>query len=100
MRSCLLLLGVVAARAGSLEGTVTNSVTGEAIKRATVTLVSASLHTRYIAGADDQGQFRFPDIAPASDYAAEAQARGFTLPLETRQALKEQHPIAVAKQED
>ncbi|MDR3701167.1 MAG: carboxypeptidase-like regulatory domain-containing protein [Candidatus Sulfopaludibacter sp.] len=99
MRSCLLLLLAVAARAGSVEGTVTNAVTGAPVKRATVTLVSPSLRARYIAGTDDQGQFQFPDVEAAADYVLEAGARGFTMLPETRQALKEKHPIAVTGQE-
>ena len=99
MRSCLLLLFALTARAGSVEGTVTNSVTGEPIKRATVTLVSASLRSRYIAGADDQGNFQFPEVEPASDYVVEAGARGFIMPPQTRQVLKGTHPVAVTKQE-
>jgi hypothetical protein len=99
MRSCLLLLLAITARAGSVEGTVTNSVTGGPVKRATVTLVSPSMRARYIAGTDDQGQFQFPDVEAASDYVLEARARGFTMPPETRQALREKRPIAVTRQE-
>ena len=99
MRSCLLLLLAFTARAGSVEGTVTSSVTGGSIKRATVTLVSASLRARYIAGTDDQGHFEFPEVEPATDYVVEASARGFIMPPHTRQVLKETHPIAVTKLE-
>ncbi len=99
MRSCLLLLVALSARAASVEGTVTNSVTREPVKRATVTLASPSLRTRYIAGTDDQGHFQFPDVQPATDYVVEAGARGYTMPAPTRQTLKELPPVAVAKDE-
>jgi protocatechuate 3,4-dioxygenase beta subunit len=99
MRSCLLLLLAVCARAGSVEGTVTNTVTGAPVKKATVTLVSPSLRVRYIAGTDDQGQFQFPDVEAAADYVLEARANGFTMPPETRQILKERRPLAVTVQE-
>jgi len=95
----MLLMASCVATAGSVEGTVTDSMTGEAVKRATVTLVSASLRARYIAGADDRGQFQFPAVEPASDYVVEARARGFAMPPETRQFLKDTHPIAVTAQE-
>src|SRR4051812_2534863 len=100
MRSCLLLLvcgGV--ALAGSVEGTATNSVTGEGVKRATVTLMSSSKRARYIASADDQGRFRFADVDEATDWKLEARARGFTIAAETRESRKERRPIAVTAQE-
>ncbi len=99
MRSCLLFLLAFPVWAGSVEGTVTDSVTRQPIKRATVTLASPSLHTRYIAGCDDQGRFQFPDVQPAADYIAEAQARGYIIPAPSRQTAKERPPIAVAKDE-
>ena len=99
MRSCLLLLLSLPAWAGSVEGVVTNSVTREPVKRAIVTLASPSLRTRYISGTDDQGQFQFPEVQPASDYKIEASARGYAMPAETRQELKERPPFPVTKQE-
>lgn len=99
MRSCLPLLLALPAWAGSVEGVVTNSVTREPVKRAIVTLASPSLRTRYISGTDDQGQFQFPEVQPASDYKLEASARGYSMPAETRQELKERPPLAVTKQE-
>ena len=100
MRTCLLGLACCGmAFAGSLEGTVTNAATGEAVKRATVTLMSRSRAARYIASADDAGRFTFPDVQAAPDWMVEARAQGFALPKETRQALKDRPPIAVAERE-
>jgi hypothetical protein len=100
MRTCLLFWGCCGvAFAGSVEGTVTNAATGEAVKRATVTLMSRSRAARYIVSADDAGRFTFPDVEAAPDWVAEARAQGFALPKETRQALKERPPIAVAERE-
>jgi hypothetical protein len=82
-----------------VEGTVTNATTGEAIKRATVTLMSNAKRARYIASADDSGRFLFPEVEEAPDYRVEARARGFMMPPETRQQLKERPPIAVAVRE-
>jgi hypothetical protein len=100
MRSCLLLLASWSvAFAGSVEGTVTNATTGEAIKRATVTLMSDAKQVRYIVSADEQGRFQFPNVEAATDYRLEARAPGFMMPPETRQQMKERPPIAVAVQE-
>jgi hypothetical protein len=87
------------ALAGSVEGTVTNAATGEGVKRATVTLMSQSKRARYIASADDAGRFAFPEVEAATDWIVEARARGFALPKETRQSLKDRPPIAVTERE-
>jgi len=99
MRVCLLLAALCAARAGSVEGTVTDSVTGGAVRKATVTLYSPKLRARYISGVDDRGQFAFPDVEAGTDYRIEVYARGYAMPAPTREVLKETHPIAVSKEE-
>ena len=61
-----------AAKPGSVEGVVTNSLTGEAVKKATVSLFIRSERgkpTTKIAITDATGHFRFDQVEPGSYYA-------------------------------
>jgi len=63
---------------GSVAGTVTNSVTGEAIKKATVTLHSFRQRIAYVAVSDAEGHFRMASVEPDSSYTVTAACPGFT----------------------
>jgi len=63
-----------AAKPGSMEGIVINSVTGEPIKKANV-----SLGGKYTATTDAAGHFHFDDVASGA-YAIGAEKEGFQAP--------------------
>ena len=84
MRSALpLFLSVVSLaganppqKPGSVEGVVTNSVSGAPIKKALVTLRSAYSNSGYQALSDPAGRFRFDSVTPG-DYGLWAGAQGY-----------------------
>jgi len=67
--SALTLLSGILGAQGSIEGTVTNSVTGEPIKKAMVTLggVELSVGSPSTAMTDASGHFHFENVRPG-DY--------------------------------
>jgi hypothetical protein len=60
---------------GSIAGKVTNAVTGQPVKRATVNLGGGS--TGYVTVTDDSGNFLFDSIQPGKDYYITADAEGY-----------------------
>jgi hypothetical protein len=83
-----------AAKPGSVEGVVTNSVTGEPVKKANVLL-----GTNYTAITDAAGHFHFDNVTPAIDYSLLAEKDGFQAIRTTRQRVtvaEEQHVQDVA----
>ena len=62
---------------GSVAGTVTNSVTGEAIKKATVTLHNFRIAAAYMAVSDAEGHFQITGVEPDNAYAISAHCPGF-----------------------
>jgi carboxypeptidase family protein/TonB-dependent receptor-like protein len=78
----LLLLAIPAMaqlQSGNLFGTV-KSPTGETLPGVTVTLTGGG--APQVQVTDAQGRFRFPGLAPGSDYALKAELQGFS-PLES-----------------
>ncbi|HEX3555216.1 MAG TPA: carboxypeptidase regulatory-like domain-containing protein [Thermoanaerobaculia bacterium] len=65
-------------QSGNLYGTV-KSLSGEILAGVTVTLTGAG--APQVQVTDAQGRFRFPGLAPGSDYAVKAELQGFS-PLE------------------
>jgi hypothetical protein len=83
-----------AAKPGSVEGVVSNSVTGEPVKKANVLL-----GTNYTAITDAAGHFHFDNVTPATDYSLLAEKDGFQAIRTTRQRVtvaEEQHVQDVA----
>lgn len=89
---CLLLMFAAIApaqTAGSLEGTVVNSMTREPVKRAMVRLEGQNFQANAVA-TDDSGRFQFAAVMPGS-YTVSAEAQGYT-----RRAVQ---PVTVADQQ-
>jgi hypothetical protein len=80
---------------GSVEGTVTNSVTGQPIKRASVSLRTSSGVNAYNASTDATGKFHFDAVAPGK-YLAVADAEGYASNIHTSRTQK---PVAVAEKQ-
>jgi hypothetical protein len=80
----ILLLGLSLAAAvliaqsnlGSVEGKVVNSVTGESIKKAFVTINSRTNQYVYFTTTDQSGKFHIDNVQPEK-YAASADAEGY-----------------------
>ncbi len=76
--SAVILSGQPAApkKPGSVEGVVTNSVTGEPVKKAVVSLQPFGGNSNYAAATDSAGHFHFDSVEPGT-YQAIAQRDGF-----------------------
>lgn len=72
----LAAAGVAVAASGTVDGTVTNSVTGGPVKRALVTLRATTEYAGYQVLSDGTGGFRFADVQPGS-YTIFAAAQGY-----------------------
>jgi hypothetical protein len=73
----LIASQLLAQQTGTVSGKVVNSVTGEAVKKAVVTLRSANGESPFVAGSDQSGKFVFDNVPPAT-YIASAQAEGYS----------------------
>jgi len=62
---------------GSVSGKVVNSVTGQAVKKAVVTLRGGSGQNSYVTGSDQSGKFQFDNVQP-DKYMATAEAEGYS----------------------
>ena len=85
MRLLFFLLAVAAAvgqtkKPGSVEGVVTNSVTGEPVRRAMVSLRNDAQRFQYSALTGEDGRFQFPSVEPAPNYMTSAECDGFAAP--------------------
>jgi hypothetical protein len=93
--SLLLFLGLVlllAQQPGTVSGKVVNSVTGQPVKKAVVTLTPAAGQKPYVTRSDESGKFLFDNVQPAH-YVATAAADGYS---EMRSVGK---PVVVAAQQ-
>jgi protocatechuate 3,4-dioxygenase beta subunit len=106
MRWLRLLLAVPAfaqtpQKPGSLEGSVTNAVTGAPIKDASVILQSnggrPGGYHRYIAVTDDKGAFRVPGLEPGATYIPSAQCQGYMMPPDDRQNRGVYRPLTIGE---
>jgi hypothetical protein len=79
---------------GTVSGKVVNSVTGQTVKKAVVTLRNANGQSSYVTGSDQEGKFRFDNIQP-DKYVASAQAAGYS---DTMRGTGK--PITVAAQQE
>jgi hypothetical protein len=79
---------------GSVSGKVVNSATGQAVKKAVVTLRGGSGQNSYVTGSDQSGKFQFDNVQP-DKYVATAEAEGYFGALRTSQKL-----IPVAAQQE
>ncbi len=62
---------------GSVSGKVVNSVTGQAVKKAVVTLRSATGQNSAVTVSDQSGKFHIDNVTP-DRYTATAQAAGYS----------------------
>jgi hypothetical protein len=96
--ACILtaapLLSQAPQQSGSVSGKVVNSVTGQAVKKAVVTLRGGSGQNSYVTGSDPSGKFQLDNVQP-DKYMATAEAEGYSGTLRTGQKL-----IAVAAQQE
>lgn len=93
--SLVLFLGLIplfAQQPGTVSGKVVNSVTGQPVKKALVTLSPAAGQKPYVTRSDESGKFLFDNVQPAH-YVATAAADGYS---EMRSVGK---PVAVAAQQ-
>jgi hypothetical protein len=88
----LSLTPLLAQQPGTVSGKVVNSVTGQPVKKAVVTLRAASGQSPYVARSDESGKFLFDNVQPAN-YVATALADGYS---EMRTIGR---PVAVAAQQ-
>ena len=88
------LLSQAPQQPGSVSGKVVNSVTGQAVKKAVVTLRNGNGQNCYVTGSDQSGKFQFDNVQP-DKYQATAEAEGYSGTLRTGQKL-----IAVAAQQE
>ena len=88
------LLSQATQQPGSVSGKVVNSVTGQAVKKAVVTLRGGSAQNSYVTGSDQSGKFQFDNVQP-DKYVATAEAEGYSGILRTGRK-----PIAVAAQQE
>jgi hypothetical protein len=79
---------------GSVSGKVVNSVTGQAVKKAVVTLRGGRGQNSYVTGSDQSGKFQFDNVQP-DQYMAAAEAEGYSGALRTGRRL-----IPVAAQQE
>ncbi|MGA3237875.1 MAG: carboxypeptidase regulatory-like domain-containing protein [Bryobacteraceae bacterium] len=96
--ACILtaapLLSQAPQQPGSVSGKVVNSVTGQAVKKAVVTLRGSNGQNSYVTGSDPSGKFQFDNVQP-DKYVATAEAEGYFVALRTSHKL-----IAVAAQQE
>ena len=93
---CLLSAGAVAQtnpsrKPGSVEGTVRNSATGAAIRKATITLRSPG--NTYVARSDADGRFRFDTVESGTHYSLTADCPGFVSDSQADVAVAEEHAV-------
>jgi len=79
---------------GIVSGKVVNSVTGQAVKKAVVTLRGGSGQNSYVTGSDQSGKFQVDNVQP-DKYLATADAEGYSGTLRSGQKL-----IPVAAQQE
>jgi Carboxypeptidase regulatory-like domain len=84
------------AKPGTVDGVVTNSVTGEPVRKAAVTLLSQSHGFAYHATADAAGHFHFDKVDPDS-YSIAALRDGFAIRDQDPHRRK---PITVAEDQN
>jgi hypothetical protein len=73
-----------AQKPGSIEGLVTNSVTGGPVKKAAISARNTTKPFQYSVTADSSGHFRFDNVEPGS-YVLIATCSGFAFPNGVRQ---------------
>ncbi len=84
LASLLLFAGLLSAQSassgkpGSIEGAVVNSVTGDPIKKADVTLAKRGVNTNYATVSDSTGRFHFDNVEPDL-YQVVAARDGFSI---------------------
>jgi hypothetical protein len=83
-------------KSGTVDGVVINSVTGDPVKKATVTLQALERPANYAAVADSAGHFHFDSVEPGN-YQAMANRDGFMSPRMPRDPWSK--PIAVAAEQ-
>jgi hypothetical protein len=88
------LLSQAPQQPGIVSGKVVNSVTGQAVKKAVVTLRGGSGQNSYVTGSDQSGKFQFDNVQP-DKYLATADAEGYSGTLRSGQKL-----IPVAAQQE
>jgi hypothetical protein len=71
------LLSQAPQQPGSVSGKVVNSVTGQAVKKAVVTLRGGTGQNTYVTGSDQSGKFQFDNVQP-DKYLATAEAAGYS----------------------
>jgi hypothetical protein len=86
------LMPLLAQQPGTVSGKVVNSVTGQPVKKAVVTLSTPQGRNPYSTRSDESGKFLFDNVQPAN-YVATAVADGYS---ETRSVGK---PVAVTAQQ-
>ncbi len=84
-----------AAKPGSIEGVVTNSVTNEPVKKAVVTLDDPKSHATRTASTDAEGHFQFDGVNPGA-YSLAADRDGFQ---SSSQARRQIPPVTVAEEQ-
>jgi hypothetical protein len=70
-------LPLLGQQAATVSGSVVNSVTGQTVKKAVVTLRNATGQTSLTTVSDQSGKFHFDNVAP-DRYSATAQASGYS----------------------
>ena len=81
-----------------MEGLVTNSVTGDPVKKASVVLQLIRQNPTRTTVTDSAGRFHFDDVAPGN-YQAIATRDGFIPPRESRHGPFGSKPFAVAEEQ-
>ena len=74
----LAAVPLLAQQMGTVSGKAVNSVTGQPVKRAVVTLRSADGQNAFASGSDPAGKFLFDSVPPAT-YTVTAQAEGYSV---------------------
>ena len=95
-----LLCGQPAApqKPGKVEGVVTNSVTGDPVKKASVTLQPFGPTAHYVTNTDAAGHFQFDSVEPGT-YQATATRGGFIPAPESMQPGFFLKPLVVAEEQ-
>src|SRR5947209_18691711 len=91
----LLLCAPLAAAPPGVAGSVTNSVTGAAVKKVLLTLRAEDNRSAYQTLTDAAGHFQFDDVAPGN-YQITPEAQGFV--REPRAFIASRHVVVAAGQ--
>src|ERR1700730_14613593 len=83
---------------GKVEGLVTNTVTGDPVKKASVALQLIGQRPTHTTVTDSAGRFHFDDVAPGN-YQAIATRDGFIPPRESRNGPFGSKPFAVGEEQ-